>query len=226
MSDLLVIVPSRGRPSNIAALHNAWESTAAGVADLLVAADEDDPTLKGYQQVCKARQIELTVGPRLRMCPTLSKIAVERAPHHFALGFMGDDHRPRTRGWDRRYVNELHDLGTGIVYGDDLLQHDRLPTQVAMTSDIVQALGWMAPAGLKHLWVDNVWKDLGQAIGRLRYLPDVVVEHMHYLNGKAAEDDRYQEVNNSAAAEADRLAYAAWLEHDMPSDVAKLKALL
>ncbi|MEV7013295.1 hypothetical protein [Streptosporangium sp. NPDC051022] len=226
MSDLLIIVPSRGRPGNIAALHDAWKAATAGAAALLVAADDDDPMLEEYRYVCRSRQIELTVGPRLRMCPTLSKIAVERAPHHFAVGFFGDDHRPRSHGWDRRYVDELHGLGTGIVYGDDLLQHDRLPTQVAMTSDIVQTLGWMAPPGLLHLWVDNVWKDLGQAIGRLRYLPDVVIEHMHYLNGKAAEDDRYREVNNSAAAEADRLVYAAWLEHDMPGNVAKLKALL
>ncbi|MGW4422533.1 hypothetical protein [Streptosporangium sp. NPDC004631] len=224
--DLLVIVPSRGRPGNIADLHDAWQATTAGAATLLVAADDDDPTLEDYRYVCRSRGIELTVGPRLRMCPTLNAAATERAPNHFAVGFMGDDHRPRSRAWDQRYLDELHDLSTGIVYGDDLLQHDRLPTQVAMTSDIVQTLGWMAPPDLVHLWVDNVWKDLGQAIGRLRYLPDVVIEHMHYLNGKATEDDRYREVNDSAAAETDRLAYAAWLEHDMPADVEKLKALL
>lgn len=226
MTELLVIVPSRGRPQNIAALHEAWQATTTSSARLLVAVDDDDPMLDGYRQVCGDRGIELTIGPRLRMCPTLNAVAVERAPRHFALGFMGDDHRPKSRAWNQRYLDELHDLGTGFVYGNDLLAGERLPTQVAMTSDIVTTLGWMALPGLQHLWCDNVWWDLGHAIDRIRYLPDVIVVRLHPLAGKAPEDAGYLEVNHPDAAEADRLIYADWYEHQMPKDVEKLRALL
>lgn len=225
--ELLVIVPSRGRPRNIVALWDAW--TAAGTsaaAGLLVAADDDDPTLPAYEQVCGERGIELTVGPRLRMVPTLNKAAAERAPHHFALGFMGDDHRPRTRGWADRYLETLRDLGTGWVYGNDLIAGERLPTQWAQTSDIVQALGGMIPAPVVHLWADNQIYDLGHGIGRIKYLPDVVVEHCHPLAGTATEDAGYREVNAPAVFETDRLIYADWYEHRMPADVAKLRALI
>ena len=225
-ADLLVIVPSRGRPHNIAALHDAWSETATGAAALLVAADADDPTLDGYHEVCAERGIELTVGPRIRMVPTLNKVAVERAPHHFALGFLGDDHRPRTLGVDAHYLAALRTMGTGWVYGNDLLAGERLPTQVAMTSDIVQTLGAMVPAPVTHLYADNTWWDLGHALGRITYLPDVIVEHLHPLAGKADDDDGYREVNAADAHEADRLVYAHWYEHDMPADVAKLKALI
>lgn len=224
--DLLVIVPSRGRPHNIAALHDAWAATTTGVSGLLVAVDDDDPALPGYEQVCGERGIELTVGPRLRMVPTLNKVAVERARDHFALGFMGDDHRPETLGWDAHYLAALRTLGTGWVYGNDLLAGERLPTQWAQTSDIVQALGAMVPAPVKHLWADNQVYDLGHAVDRIRYLPDVIVEHCHPLNGTAADDDGYREVNHPDAHEADRALYAHWYEHDMPGDVAKLRALL
>lgn len=224
--DLLVIVPSRGRPHNIAALHDAWAATTTGVSGLLVAVDDDDPALTGYEQVCGERGIELTVRPRLRMVPTLNKVAVERAPHHFAVGFLGDDHRPRSLGFDAHYLAALRTLGTGFVYGNDLLAGERLPTQVAMTSDIVQTLGYMAPPTLIHTWADNAWHDLGHAIDRIRYLPDVVVEHMHPLAGKASQDDGYVEVNAPDAFERDRQAFAHWYEHDMPADVAKLRALL
>lgn len=226
MADLLVIVPSRGRPQNIAALHDAWTTTTTGSAALLVAADDDDPTLDGYRQVCEDRGIELVVGPRLRMCGTLNAVAAERAPHHFALGFLGDDHRPRTIGFDKRYVETLRELGTGFVYGNDLLAGERLPTQFALTSDIVQALGAMIPAPVRHLFADNQIWDLGHAIDRIRYLPDVVVEHLHPLVGKASTDAGYEEVNHPDAHEADRLVYAHWYEHQMPADVEKLKALL
>ncbi|MEV4672712.1 hypothetical protein AB0K34_13740 [Actinomadura sp. NPDC049382] len=224
--DLLFIVPSRGRPHNIAALHDAWAATTTGVSGLLVAADDDDPALPGYEQVCGERGIELTVGPRLRMVPTLNKVAVEHAPHHFAVGFLGDDHRPRTLGFDAHYLAALRTLGTGWVYGNDLLAGERLPTQWAQTSDIVQVLGAMVPAPVKHLWADNQVYDLGHAVSRIRYLPDVVVEHCHPLAGKADDDARYREVNAADASEADRLVYAHWYEHDMPADIAKLRALI
>lgn len=226
MPDLLVIVPSRGRPHNIADLHDAWSSTTSAAAGLLVAVDDDDPTLDDYRRVCDDRGIELTVGPRLRMCPTLNKVALDRAPYHFALGFLGDDHRPKSPGWNDRYLESLRDLGTGFVYGNDLLAGERLPTQFALTSDIVQALGCMIPAPVKHLWADNQIWDLGHAIDRIRYLPGVIVEHLHPLNGKAQQDAGYLEVNDPAAFEADRLVYADWYEHQRPADVEKLKALL
>lgn len=225
-ADLLIIVPSRGRPHNIAALHDAWSETATGAAELLVAADDDDPDLPGYREVCGDRGIELTVGPRIRMVPTLNKVARDRAPHHFALGFLGDDHRPRTLGWDAHYLAELRTMGTGFVYGNDLLAGERLPTQWAQTSDIVQALGAMVPGPVKHLWADNQVWDLGYAIDRIRYLPDVTVEHLHPLAGKAPDDDRYQEVNHPDAAEQDRQIYAHWYANQFPADVEKLRALL
>jgi hypothetical protein len=160
------------------------------------------------------------------MCPTLNKVALERSPYHFALGFMGDDHRPRTRGFDERYLETLREFGTGVVYGNDLLAGERLPTQFALTSDIVQALGAVVPAPVRHMFVDNQIFDLGHAIDRIRYLPDVIVEHLHPLVGKAATDAGYEEVNHPEAFEADRLVYADWYEHQMSADVAKLKALL
>jgi hypothetical protein len=225
-ADLLMIVPSRGRPENVAELWKAWQDTTTGNTALLVAADDDDPQLPGYRQVCDGWGIELTVGPRLRMVPTLNVAAFVRAPRHFALGFMGDDHRPKSLAWDERYLEALRELGTGFVYGNDLLAGERLPTQWAQTSDIVQALGAMIPAPVKHLWADNQIWDLGNAIGRIRYLPEVIVEHCHPLAGKATEDDGYREVNAPEAFEADRLVYADWYANQMPTDVAKLKALI
>lgn len=226
MSDLLVIVPSRSRPKAIAGLHDAWSAMTTDAAGLLVAVDDDDPTLGEYERVCGERGIELSVGPRLRMCPTLNHYALERAPHHFAIGFMGDDHRPRSRAWDQRYLDELRDLGTGFVYGDDLLRGESLPTQVAVTSDVITTLGYMVPPGIRHMFADNFWFDLGHAIDRIRYLPDVVVEHLHPAIGKGEWDAGYVEVNAPDAFEADRVVYQRWITEQKDTDVAKLKALL
>jgi len=145
----------------------------------------------------------------------------------FAVGFMGDDHRPRTVGWDAAYLNVLYNLGTGLVYGNDLLQGEIIPTQVAMTTDIPKTLGYMIPREFQHLFVDNVWKDWGNGIQRLEYLPDVVIEHLHPLAGKAVMDGNYEAVNSGAIATADGTSYKAYHSSGrLRADITRLQGLL
>jgi hypothetical protein len=215
VTDLIIIVPSRGRPHAAAELIEAFGETRT-TAQLVFALDEDDPTRDEYAKVVPPATATIdTGGAPATMVRALNAAAMHRAASEnppFAVGFMGDDHRPRTPGWDAVYLEALRELGTGIVYGNDLLQGERIPTQVAMTSDIVRSLGWMAPPVLTHLYVDNFWKDLGVQAGCLRYLADVVVEHLHPVAGKAAWDEGHVRVNAPEMYHADRAAYARFIE--------------
>lgn len=213
MSDLVVIVPSRGRPKAAAELIDAADDTCTADTEIVFAVDEDDPAIDDYIDVVQSRG---TAAVGIVEQPTNMVHALNRAawavlstfmPPPFALGFMGDDHRPRTAGWDTQYLQALRELGTGIVYGDDLFQGERLPTQVAMTTDIVRALQYMAPPTLQHMYVDNFWRDLGTAADCLRYLPNVVVEHMHPLAEKGNWDEGYARVNTPTMYAVDRQAY-------------------
>jgi hypothetical protein len=232
-ADLLMIVPSRSRPQNVAALLDAWGETATGAADLLIALDEDDPALPGYEALHVLDRWPEGLGAprwrkgeRRRLGGALNEVAAEYAPHYRMLGFLGDDHRPKTKGFDRRFVEALDELGTGLVYGDDLFQRANLPTQWAMTSDIVQALGYMVPGGLVHLYIDDALKALCERTGCLRYLPDVVIEHLHPSAGKAELDDSYRETNSDAQYDADRQRFEDWKRSGLDADVAKLKELI
>jgi hypothetical protein len=229
-ADLLVIVPSRGRPQNVAALLEAWTETATGVAELVIALDSDDPMRDDYLQMLKppmdAGTLRVEVAARQRLGGTLNSIAEVEATEYRALGFMGDDHRPRTAGWDRLMVEALDELGTGLVYGDDLFQRANLPTQWAMTSDIVQELGYMVPGGLVHLYIDDALKVLTERAGCLRYLPDVVIEHLHPSAGKAEMDDSYRETNSDAQFDADRHRFEDWKRFSLDADVARLQELI
>lgn len=93
-----------------------------------------------------------------------------------------------------------------------------------MTSDIVRTLGWMAPPTLEHLYIDNAWKTLGKGMGRLRYLPDVILEHMHPAAGKAEMDGTYHQANSGAQDQRDHAAFDAWVRDGLPGDLAKLRA--
>jgi hypothetical protein len=227
-----MIVPSRGRPQNVAALLTSWAETANGSADLAIVLDEDDPARPEYfsqldkDVVAAVLPRWVVMTRRLRLGGTLNEVALTHGRDYQMVGFLGDDHRPRSLGWDARLVAALRELGTGMVYGDDLFQRQNLPTQIAMTSDIVQALGYMVPGGLVHLYIDNAWAELGNAIGRLRYLPDVVIEHLHPSAGKAAMDASYEETNSQQQFDADKHRFEDWKRFSLDADVAKLRELI
>jgi hypothetical protein len=225
MPDLVVIVPSRERPWAAREMADAFAQTCTADTELMFALDDDDPT--GIEYGIEAGWVS---SPSRSMVEALNYAATILANGYsappFAIGVMGDDHRPRARGWDEQYLAALRDLRTGIVYGDDLLQGEHLPTQCAMTADIVRALGYMAPPSLTHLYVDNAWASIGQSAGCLRYLPDVVVEHVHPFAGKAAMDAGYVRVNDQGMYHRDRVAFEAYVAAgDLAADVAKVRAL-
>jgi hypothetical protein len=234
VSELLVIVPTRGRPESVGRVIDAWEDTDAFKQGAVLAflVDADDPAVDDYQgafELLEAphMQASMHVMPAwLPLVPKLNRWAALLAEHqHFALGFAGDDHLPRTKGWVAAYLAALRDLRTGIVYGNDGIQGQRLPTQWAMTSDIIRALGRMVPADVEHLYCDNAVKDLGEAAGCLRYLPDVLIEHMHPVAGKAPMDAGYARVNRREQYRKDRLAYEKWRDRGLPDQAAMVRAV-
>ncbi len=212
MSRLLLIVPSRKRPQSCDELLTAFEETAED-ADILFGIDDDDKSEYSSRVLEKA-----SINPRLRMGGTLNLLATQNADKYEFLSFMGDDHRPRTQGWDKILSDAIGER-PGVAYGDDLLQGANLPTAVTMSAEIVRRIGYMVPPVLVHMYMDNFWRDFGVKIGNLQYRADVVIEHMHYLAGKAINDLQYQEVNASHVYEKDRIAYEDYEKTQMDTDV-------
>lgn len=231
MPDLLVVVPTRGRPTNVERVIEAWEATGAFAdANIMVAFDADDPERDRYAALTAEWAGSGCVSayelPRWEpMVAKLNAAALEVADLCWAVGFAGDDHLPRTRGWARAYLDALAELDTGIVYGDDRIQGQQLPTQWAMTTDIVRALGRMVPAPVDHLYCDNAVLALGRAAGCIRYLPEVVVEHVHPVAGKVPLDDGYRRVNTPDQYRRDGQAYRAWVRDQLGVDAELVRKL-
>jgi hypothetical protein len=230
MSDLVVIVPSRGRPENAYWLAEAFRDTSELDVTPVFAVDSDDPTGREYQEVVRLGIGSVIIGDHTSMVDALNKRAagfaeLEDELRPKVIAFMGDDHRPRTKGWDRAYLDALADR-PGIVYGNDLIQEWRLPTQCAMSTELIRALGHMAPPVLTHLYVDNYWRDLGRATDCLTYLPDVVIEHVHPVAGKAQMDEGYRRVNAPEMYARDNSAYAYYMRTRGARDIAAARAVV
>lgn len=208
MKSLALIVPTRGRPDNIKELIKALVDTETKDTDLILSLDLDDPELVKYQEL--ASQIaHILVAPRQGVG---SVIPANFAARHLKKDYeyfimMGDDSRPRTKGWDKQFIEALAQLGTGLVYGNDLHRGKDLPTGgAAMTGNIVRALDGVAPPNIKHLYVDNFYLKLGQDLDAITYLPEVIIEHLHPVFGTALVDQGYLDVNSQEMYDHDSMA--------------------
>lgn len=221
MRDLLVVVPTRGRPASAVRLLEAVAATATEKTDVIFGLDDDDPAAASLAH-CGAMQ---ETGPRKGMAEWTNHLAVPRLGDYRAFASLGDDHLPRTPGWDAVLLDAISPHG-GISYGNDLIMGANLCTAPVVSAGIVAALGWMCAPGLSHMCVDNALKDIGEGAGCLAYCPDVVIEHLHWCAGKAPMDATYSEAGIFSTGHPDWAAYQAWRADRMAADVATVKAAI
>lgn len=219
MNGLLTLVPTRNRVENALRLLDAfYKTTELDNSGLLFVVGTEDPRCNEYLEKIPPEHI-ITFPERGLVKALNYAVSKGYADEYEALGFMGDDHLPRTYGWDSAYLGSLRKLGYGYVYGNDLLVGERIPTQVAISSSIIKALGFFGPPGFTHLHVDITWKDMGTALGKLQYLPDIIIEHLHPAAGKAEEDSGYKWANSAFMVKKDEQEYARWKREDFRTQV-------
>lgn len=209
-------------------------------AELYFVADRDDLAFDHYADAVEdasrhagnARRVItlLDASQWEPLVPKLNRAAdylrVTRSPRH--IGFMGDDHRPRTPGWAKAYREDLEALGTGVVSCPDGHRLDDLPTHWVMTADIVHALGGrMVPAPVEHLYCDDAVRLLATSADCYRWRDDLLIDHLNPFAGQRAPmDEQYERVNSSAQYRRDRAGYRTWKRHGgLHADVAAVRAL-
>jgi len=221
-TDLLVLIPTRGRPDNAVALEQAFIDTNTKAKRFYIV-DFSDETRSEYSRKLPLESVIMIHNNTRGMAYPLNFIAREYSHQFDNFAFMGDDHRPRTANWDELFVEQLYS-GSDIVYGNDLFQGANLPTAVAMSAEIVRHLGGMVPDTQRHLYLDNFWLKLGQDLGKIKYMPEVIIEHCHAFNGKAPMDENYARVNAPEVYSADKIAYDNYIASDRYETLlAKLK---
>jgi len=214
--DLLVVVPSRGRPGQVKQLVAAVAETATARTDVLFALDDDDPELAESLSAARSSTAAgalVDSGPQRPAAQRVNQAALEHAGSYRAVAFFTDDLVPRTAGWDAELLTAL-DAGAGFAYPCDPARPG-VPAAIAVSSDVITALGWLCEPSLDHSYLGNVWLDLGKQAGCLVYLPDVTVECVPAPDGAGV-------VRSTAP---DEVAYHRWRQERMRADVATLREL-
>lgn len=195
------VLPSRGRPHNLARLAAAWHATGADTP-LWLRLDHDDPMFVACLALAIPAAWRRDVGPRLPLSYIYNE-AYRRAPDRPWYGFIADDVVPETPKWDARLIEAAGPGGMAVPAGG----HDPGGTpHFVLGGDLVRSVGWLALPGLDRLHIDEVWADIAAERDRLRRIPDVVLRHRHFSNGLALRDKTYRKTRRAE----DRAIYEAW----------------
>ena len=217
MKKMLLIVPSRGRQEKIVHFKD-WFDKNTTIADLCIGIDDDEA-----DKYPRFDNVIYDINPNMKLGPKLNTISSKYCNDYEYIAFMGDDHWIRTYGWDQKLIDPIEDIRYGMSYGNDLIQGERLPTAVVINSEIIRKLGYMCPPSQEHLYLDDFWLMLGTVLGTIHYVPDVIIEHMHFSVGKSDNDEIYTAVNAPALYQSDLTKYQFYLSDQFPQDLMRLK---
>jgi hypothetical protein len=219
VTDLAILVPSRGRPANVARLAEACAKTCRTSYVLHFGFDADDPALDANMAAAPLPDVRATERHRMGLTEWTNHLALDHMASPY-LASVGDDMTPQTDGWDEQLITEIEHMGAGFAYPNDW-RRDDIPEAVIVSTPIVADLGWFALPVLHHWFIDNVWADLGRGAGCLAYCPTVHVPHWHpNVTGGPADATYYEAAPHFAA---DQAAYRKWKLYQMPKDVAMVR---
>jgi hypothetical protein len=216
---ILMIIPTKKRLNDFIQFADSWVVTNSGVSDIIVCIDNDDNT---YEDIKHNYPFQYRYINGNGFMSIVNQIAVEMCDKYKYIGFIEDDCVFLTKDWDSIFISKLKEIGdNGIVWGNDLLNKDRLVGIPVMSSSIISRLGYMSPPELKCLFVDNFWLEIGRALNSLYYFDDVVIEHRHYSTNKRSKDDISVSVDGSF--NYDNIKFNEYMGSRFNNDVLKLK---
>lgn len=215
---LLLTCPSRGRPELIKTMIESYEMTKSNDSDLCIYLDNDDPNLIYYiENIDKKYYI---VGDRMPVAQIHNHIIDIHPAYQYYMP-INDDIKFLNNGWDIMLINAINERGGGwgIAFGrdtDGVEFYPQFPTFSVVSRNIINTIGYVYPRELKMMFGDTFLLDIGRAIGKLFYVPDIVIQHKQPVHL-----DTY-EVKSKDFYNSERDAYAKYIDNKLEDDVNKL----
>ena len=101
-----------------------------------------------------------------------------------------DDVIFRTNGWDTAVIEEFNKLDDkiGFVYPNDGHHGENLGTHGFFHKNWFNTLGYISPPIFNVDYSDNYVMNVAKGVERCIYLPNILIEHMHWTFGKSDFD--------------------------------------
>lgn len=166
--------------------------TSTEEVEILVWVDDDDiPSI----ELAKKLPIRYIIQPRNRSLSKMLNGLAEIATGDI-LSLGNDDFIYRTPGWDVMIENAYAACPDKIlmVHGTDGGVHcGNFAVIPFISRRWMEITGRFCPPYFPGHLVDTWLNEIANALGRRRYLPNVLIEHMHHSLGKSQFDQTYKE---------------------------------
>ncbi len=142
------------------------------------------------------------------------------------VGLLNDDHEVACDDWDQKLLKRIN--GQTFTSANDRSYRTFITpvTATVWSMPLLKALGWpIYPPQLQHLFIDDVWREIGNRSGNWRICADSIVLHKHVLFGEGVMDETHQKVYNQKAWDMDKAIYDNFMKHDLEDVVKKVKSL-
>jgi Glycosyltransferase like family len=220
---LLVMCSSHNRPDRVQDTIKSFNETKSEGTELIIYVGENDPKIEEYRKALKELNQKHIIGPYKTMVEVLNCLSCEYYPDLPYYAEVNDDHIYRTKSWDKKLIEAIDKKkGWAISYGFT----ENLPTAIMISGKLVKTLGFFLPPNFLHTFVDNYILDIGNALDLLIQVPDVVVDHMHYIFGKAELDDNYKFVSQASTLIKGEEDFRYWRENCRENDINKIKTAM
>jgi hypothetical protein len=193
-----VLIPTWGRPERLREAVQSAKATATDPAavEVLVRVCHNDPRITGYVDAPHELAQVFHVGGHETYGKGIEFLQA-RAQGEILLA-ASDDVIFRTPGWDVivRDAFEAYPDGLAVMYANNGLDREKCE-HFFTTRRWVDAVGYMVWPEFRHFCVDQWVEELAVNVGRLRFLRQVVIEHMHRKYRKAPNDATYEAVRGA-----------------------------
>lgn len=167
---------------------DSWEKQSEGLSDLHVIIDDDNVEVFEYLN-SDSRITSITVqSAENTLMQKINTIALDIASKYAYMAFSADDIVFETP-WESKFIDYLKSVPHGVVYGNDTVHGERLPTHPCVSSNLVTTLGFFGCPGVAHNFFDNYWHSVGLNTKNMKYFDDVIMRHMHPISGRAVNDE-------------------------------------
>jgi hypothetical protein len=220
----LVIVGSRSRAEKAVACFEQLKKVSH-ISDFLILINEDQQDL--YPNIDGVKRVVVPASWGNTSTAKANYFVDQKLYQgYFTVSGIDDDCRVTTDGWDLLLSLPLKAKGYGVSWGNDTIQNGRVPTKWTMTVNIIEALGFISPSTLRHLFVDDFLARIGKELNSAHYAPNVMMEHHHWLNKKAEMDETYMETASRETWDHDERVWNEYITGDFHEDLLRVKQAL
>jgi glycosyltransferase involved in cell wall biosynthesis len=191
-----LLMPTRGRPELAERFIASVLTHSSQLARVEVVIYVDDDDTGSHHIASELVAVKRIIGPRINM-GACTKVCLEAARGDIIV-LANDDMVIRTTGWDAKLA-ELHagiPDGIYLAYANDLFKDSSVCTFPILSRATCKMLGEPFPAAYRGAFIDTHLMDIFRRLqhagfDRVRYLKEVVFEHLHHRTGKAPFDATY-----------------------------------